>query len=342
MEAESESGARGFGEGCPREYVTGETVATALEFVRRVQPDVLRIGSLGELRAWVDAQRDLIDANPSAWCAVELALLDVLARDAGRSVEDLLSLPSISGPFRYSAVLGAEEPNTFKANLQRFRSMDFRDFKVKLCGNPETDSARMAILAADKESIDALRFDANNLWKDPQAALDYLRKLETPFFAVEEPLAPRRYAELGVLADSLPARIILDESFLQLAQFDHLKFHPGRWILNLRISKLGGLLRSLAVMERAHAEGIPFIVGCQVGETSVLTRAALTLAQASQHRGLTAQEGAFGTHLLQRDVIKNPLMFGAEGRLEVIDRDFPRQPGFGLNPEHFDDSDWLE
>jgi L-Ala-D/L-Glu epimerase len=63
-----------------------------------------------------------------------------------------------------------------------------------------------------------------------------------------------------------------------------------------------------------------------VGETSLLTRAALTVA-AQAHDLLLAQEGAFGTHLLAADVCEEPLMFGAGGQLALRD---PAAPGLGI------------
>ena len=60
------------------------------------------------------------------------------------------------------------------------------------------------------------------------------------------------------------------------------------------------------------------IVGAQVGETSLLTRAALTVARAAGDL-LVGQEGAFGTLLLERDVCDPPLMFGKAGVLDIAD-----------------------
>ena len=79
---------------------------------------------------------------------------------------------------------------------------------------------------------------------------------------------------------------------------------------------MGGLLRSLNVVQKAREEGIPVIIGAQVGETSVLTRAGLTAAQAAGD-SLLAQEGAFGVLLLASDVAEPPLMFGREGVLDA-------------------------
>lgn len=110
--------------------------------------------------------------------------------------------------------------------------------------------------------------------------------------------------------------IILDESFLRLEQFGWIQNDPpSTWIINVRVSKMGGVLRSLAVAQRARELGIPIIVGAQVGETSMLTRSALLVA--NSYRDLViAQEGAFGTLLLEQDICDPTLMFGAEGQLE--------------------------
>jgi len=90
---------------------------------------------------------------------------------------------------------------------------------------------------------------------------------------------------------------------------------------------MGGILRSLAIAEEAKARGIPIIIGAQVGETSILTRAALTVA--NQYRDiLLAQEGAFGTYLLEHDITDASLMFGKGGRLDP--QPLSRQAGLGL------------
>ena len=104
---------------------------------------------------------------------------------------------------------------------------------------------------------------------------------------------------------------------------------PRRWLINLRVSKMGGLLRSLQIVEGARAAGIGLIVGAQVGETSLLTRAALTVAHAGRDT-LVAQEGAFGTFLLSEDVCNPPLMFGAGGAVDMSSHASLDRPGLGI------------
>jgi len=121
-------------------------------------------------------------------------------------------------------------------------------------------------------------------------------------------------------------RIVLDESLLRVEQLEGLP-DPERWIVNLRVSKMGGILRSIDVAKRAARRGIDVIVGCQVGETSILTRAALPVMH-SVGPSLVAAEGAFGTWLLQRDLTTPCLTFGNAGRLDI--NDVSGAPGLGL------------
>lgn len=321
----------GYGEGCPREYVTGEGLASAHAFVSRHAGRLCQsIDSVAALRGWITANAPAIDADPAAWCAVELALLDWLGKEAGRPLEALLDLPPLDGSFRYSAVLGDSSAGAFEALLARYREAGFTEFKIKLSGEPSLDRDKVRLLKSAGLAPDRVRADANNLWNSPADAASHLRALDFPFWAVEEPLQPGDLAGLHRLANELGTRIILDESFQHAAQMDSLPGAPDRWILNLRVSKLGGVMRSLAALDRARQRGLDVIIGAHVGETSLLTRAALTLA-ARAGDSLLGQEGAVGTHLLQRDVIDPPLMFGAGGRLNAGQCDFPRRSGLGLD-----------
>jgi hypothetical protein len=92
---------------------------------------------------------------------------------------------------------------------------------------------------------------------------------------------------------------------------------------------MGGVLRSLHLASEVRQRGLRLIIGAHVGETSLLTRAALTVANAARDL-LIAQEGAFGTHLLVHDVVERPLMFGAAGVLEITPATFC-SAGWGLS-----------
>jgi len=91
---------------------------------------------------------------------------------------------------------------------------------------------------------------------------------------------------------------------------------PGKYIANIKISRVGGLIRALRLIEELKILGWPIIIGCHVGETSLLTRAALVAASAAGE-SLIAQEGAFGDYLVEREPVDPMLKFGREGLLNL-------------------------
>ena len=312
--AESANGLVGIGEGCPRRYVTGETIHTAREFFHMHRREWEQFNRLEDMQEWIAGNQVSIDANPAIWCAVELALLDHWGKEAGQSLEALLKLPELEGKFHYSAVLGTTSLEAHRKQAEQFASLGFTDFKIKLSGEMDLDRERIEVVNKLNIQYAAIRLDANNLWTDPSDVIDYIPKLNASFTAIEEPLQVGDYVGCQKVNQTLQVPIILDESFLRLNHFQELIGDPGTWVINIRISKMGGVLRSLAVADAARTNNIPIIIGAQVGETSILTRAALTVA--NRYRDiLLAQEGAFGTYLLECDITEKPLMFGKEGLL---------------------------
>ena len=323
------SGAVGVGEGCPRRYVTGETVESARTFLRGVAREAAASAeTLDGLRAWMMGHREIIDANPAAFCALELALLDALARDQGVPVERLLGCPELNGTFRYTAVIGDSGRWVYALLLQRYLSRGMRDFKLKLSGDLSRDRGKLGRLRRRGSAV-RVRVDANNLWSDADQCIEHLRALDHRFTAIEEPLTANDLDGFARIAAALDIPIVIDESGLRGEQLHQLPGPADRWIVNCRVSKMGGLLRSLATVDAARALGIGVVVGAHVGETSILTRAALTVAA---HAGdaLVAQEGAFGTSLLRRDLVSPVLMFGRRGELDIAKALDPEAQGFGL------------
>jgi hypothetical protein len=79
-------------------------------------------------------------------------------------------------------------------------------------------------------------------------------------------------------------------------------------------------------VEQALEADLILQVGCQVGESSLLSAAHLTLLQALAPLtpGVRYAEGCFGRHLLREDPVSPSVQFGYGGRPP------PRPPGAGL------------
>jgi len=320
----------GYGESCPRSYVTNETYPSTITFFQTHKASLIAsISDIATLKAWMNSYQYDIDLNPAAWCAIELAILDVLAKEETCSVENLLQIPELSGCYSYTAVLGDSSLEGFSELLSRYQKMGFTDYKVKLSGDIEHDKAKCDLIV-EQDKTARIRLDANNLWHQPDEAIEYIQALQQPIFAVEEPIQVRDYEGLLAISSALDLKIILDESFVQLQQFECIQDQPNNWIINIRISKMGGVLRSIEVAKHAEQLGIDCIVGAQVGETTILTRAALSLVN-SYRNIIIAQEGGCGTYLLKNDICEPVLMFTAGGRITEDQISKLTQHGFGLS-----------
>ena len=331
VKATSDCGHVGYGEGCPRDYVTGETVAGGTTFLRTIAPALQEgVHDEQDLKAWIDTHRDLIDGNPAAFCAAEIAILDLIGKVKQQPVEDLVDTPRLNGTFRYSAILGDAPYLAYRWQLFRYWSKGFHDFKIKVSGDLRRDRRKLRAFQRKTDPALRLRLDANNLWTSADICLRHLEALDHKVFAIEEPLRQGDLNGSKHVGETTGTKIVLDESLSRPSQVAALD--TGPWLINVRVSKMGGIIRALDVARMAGDKGIGIIVGAQVGETSILTRAALTVMNA--HRAnLVASEGAFGTHLLQRDLTTPSLMFGAGGIFDADKECDTTGAGLGLTTD---------
>ena len=321
-----DDGTRGYGECCPRPYVTGEGCRDAARFIHRIAAAVAAdVHDFDGLRQWVIANEQLIDRHPAAFCGLELAVIDGFARRLGMKAEAFFDVGERRGHrFRYSAVVSSGTLKKSLRMIEAYRSFRFDDFKIKLSGDLGLDIDRIEQFVG-LSPASRLRLDANNLWSDPLVAADYLRRLPDVFFAIEEPLGRKDFTGLNRLYRIIRKKIILDESFTSRSDFRFLPGDKESFILNVRISKLGGLIRSKTMTDIAERSGIKYIVGAHVGETSILSKAALILG-AANGGALIAREGAAGQYLLASDICNHSITFGEQG----FYRDRSNIPGIGF------------
>ena len=331
VEARDDAGLCGLGEGCPRPYQTGEDLDGALRWLESRRRDFAELDSLETLREFVVRERSEIDRNPAAWAALELALLDLLAQRSQRSVEQLLGVSGQRHRFHYAAVISDERGERLRSLISRFASAGFTDFKLKLSGELDADIDKLEALRELVPSPELrVRLDANNLWgTELGAALEHLRQLPGPIHALEEPLKAGEYAGMAELARTLELPIMLDESLLTPRAIEAASAHGEAWIANIKVSRVGGLLRALELIEALTAVGWPILIGAQAGESSVLTRAGIVAARASG-AALWGQEGAAGTWLIEHDPVAPELRFGPRGLL-ALDALELGEHGWGLS-----------
>jgi muconate cycloisomerase len=321
----------GFGEGVPREYVTGESIDSALDLLRksdlasRLEPcdDFPAAAAMAERLRLAPVPGDDRDCRGNAArCAVELALLDAYGRRFGQPLARVTQLlaPDLYEPkdaVRYSGVITSARGGGKLLLLGLvLRAYRFRQIKVKVGIAGHDDVARLRkIRRLMRRNVD-LRVDANEAWPAAEAA-ERIRALE-PFgiTSVEQPVP---HGEVGALADvrgRVRTPIMLDESLCGL--IDAERAIAGRTcdLFNLRLSKCGGFIPSLRLAQLARRHGLGYQLGCQVGETTLLSAAGRHFA--CSVAGLRYLEGSYDRHLVRESLGTRDITFGWGGKAPAL------------------------
>jgi o-succinylbenzoate synthase len=281
----STDGLSGYGESAPLPGAGTETREQASAALRDLP------GTLARRRiAVVSDVLDALEATPSVRCALETALLDLIARYRGRSVSVLLNTDS-SRRVRVNAAVGATDSG-LDPRAREAVERGYRVLKLKLGVYPsEHELEQVHALARSLDPGIRLRLDANGGWDE----VDALRAMESladlPIDGLEEPVGtatPETWRRLQACA---PWPLAIDESLHRWPIERLLEDPPARRIV-LKPMAIGGPLATLRLAARAHEAGIETVVTTSV-DSAVGTWAALQAAAAlgdEQTHGLATSD----------------------------------------------------
>ncbi|MDY3555408.1 dipeptide epimerase [Gemmata sp. JC717] len=324
-------GSTGYGEGVPRDYVTGETLDSALALLKRSDlakqldadaDDFVQAVHLAEKLALAPVPGDDrgIGGN-AARCAVELAVLDAFGRAFG---EPLTKVTELVAPelyrFRdrvqYSGVIG--NPRGWKKRLYPlvYRLAGFSQVKVKVGIEGQDDVKRLKLMRRWLGRKIDVRIDANEAWAPAEVAAR-IQELE-PFgiTSVEQPVRHEDVACLAEVRKQVATPVMLDESLC--GPVDAERAVRGGWcdLFNLRLSKCGGFIPSLRLAQFATRHNLGYQLGCQVGETAILSAAGRHFATSVANLRYT--EGSYDRHLVREALGAEDLTFRRNGSAPAL------------------------
>lgn len=207
--------------------------------------------------------------------ALDCALWDLEAKQAGRRVWDLAGLPE-PGPAITAYTLSLDTPEKMEASAARHAHRPL--LKIKL-GTPD-DMPRLEAVRRGAPGAKII-VDANEGWSaDVYADLaPHLTRLGVAL--VEQPLSAGQDDMLAEIARPVP--VCADESCHDRASLSGLK---GKYdMVNIKLDKTGGLTEALALKRAALADGYRIMIGCMVG-TSLAMAPATLLAQGADYTDL--------------------------------------------------------
>ncbi len=320
-----EDGTVGFGEGVPRAYVTGESIDSDLDLLRRSAlpaqlescrdfPQAVALAERLHLLPVAGDERHC--QGNAARCAVELALLDAYGRRFGEPLSTVTRLlaPDLHQPrsrVRYSGAITSARGLKVRLAGWVFRLYRFRQVKVKVGIAGYDDVRRLRIIRRGLGRRIDIRLDANEAWS-PAEMVERIRAVE-PFgiSSVEQPVPHADVDALAALRREVRVPIMLDESLCSRIDAERAVEHDLCDLFNLRLSKCGGFIATLRLAQLARQHGRGYQLGCQVGETAVLSAAGRHFA--ASVADLRYVEGSYDRHLVREPLGTRDLTFGWGG-----------------------------
>jgi L-alanine-DL-glutamate epimerase-like enolase superfamily enzyme len=255
----------GYGEGTAI-YYRGETAEKCLRQVEGIA-DALAAHNVPMARALLQSHLP----PGAARNALDCALWDLEAKQAGRPLWELIGMKSPPMPLETAFTISLGTPDAMHADARTAADNKYNLLKLKL--NGEADRARVAAVRAGAPKARII-VDANESWgaMDIVAEAEVLKNLGVAM--IEQPLPAGQDAALANISSPLP--IFADESCHIAADVPRLAgLYQG---VNIKLDKAGGLTEALALCKAAQSAKMDVMVGCMLS-TSLAIQAAFLVAQ---------------------------------------------------------------
>jgi len=295
-------------------YYCPETVETCWHVLR----DVLSPSVIGVDFSSVDqlsARWNTIKGNRFAIAGLETACWDLLAKSQGQSLSTLL------GGTRTEVLSGVslgiqEDIGLLFELIERFVGEGYRRIKLKIAPGKDVDVLRQV---RRRWADLPLTADANSAYTP--ADVDTLKQLDEFHLAmIEQPLWHDDIIAHARLQEQLDTPICLDESILSVRHARQALELGACRIINIKVSRLGGLLAAKRVHDFCRERNVP--VWCGGMHEFGIGRAA-NIAIASLP-GFTLPGDVCGFDKDYADDIVRPYIRARQGAIKV-----PTAPGLG-------------
>ncbi len=252
VRVETDTGFVGHGEVCPLgsfylpAYANGVRAGIAELGPHLIGEDPTQLGLLN----WrMDAA---LKGHPYVKSGIDIACWDILGKVSGLPVCTLLG-GRYGEDFVLYRAISQQSPDEMAEKVAGYRAQGYRRFQLKVGGDPDTDIARIKAVSAVLSPGEKLVADANTGWLMHEAARvvrgvrDIDVYIEQPCLSYEECLTTRRRTDHPFILDESVDNLDL----LMRAHADH-----AMDVVNLKISKLGGLTKTRQARDLCVSLGV--------------------------------------------------------------------------------------
>jgi L-alanine-DL-glutamate epimerase-like enolase superfamily enzyme len=316
---------KGYGEGTPRRYVTGESQHEAVGYLNEIvheKPFPKELRDVSDIWNFVDGLPDERGYNP-AICALETALLDALGQKKQSNIVDFFPHDFLTSKINYGGAIPLGNKQKLIELCHQIKKTKINKIKLKVGKDFEKNQEAFEIISQVFEGDYDLKIDVNCVWNANLALkhIPLLRKYKVR--VVEQPMMPEDPTIVGI-AEALKEQGILlmaDESACSFGDIQKIIEEGYFDMINIRLSKLGGFRKSLKIIDYLRKEGLFFQIGCHLGESGILSAAGRTLSLLCKDS--LYYDGSYDDLLLKQNITEENVSFGLGGEAVPL-------KGFGL------------
>jgi L-alanine-DL-glutamate epimerase-like enolase superfamily enzyme len=256
VRVETDAGVIGHGEVCPLGPFYLPAYADGVRAgLRELGPHLIGQDprQLGKLNRRMDAA---LKGHPYVKSGIDIACWDILGQAAGLSVCELLGGRYGEDVHLYRAI-SQDTPDAMAGRVAGYRAEGYRRFQLKVGGDPDEDIARIHAVAEVLETGDRLVADANTGWTQHEA-MRVVKGVRDVDVYIEQPCLT--YAECLSVRRHTPHPFVLDENIDSLDVLLRAKADLAMDVVNLKISKLGGLTRTAQARDLCVSMGIAMTI----------------------------------------------------------------------------------
>jgi L-alanine-DL-glutamate epimerase-like enolase superfamily enzyme len=249
---ETECGLIGYGEVCPLgPFYLPAYAAGVRAGLQELSPHLIGFDplELGKLNHRMDAA---LKGHPYVKSGIDIACWDILGKATGLPVCVLMG-GRFGDSVRLYRAISQQPADEMARNVAGYRAQGYTRFQLKVGGDPDQDIERIRQVRACLNPSDRLVADANTGWTQHEAVRvvravrDLDVYIEQPCLTYEECLAVRRQTDHP---------FVLDENVDSLDMLLRAKADLAMDVVNLKISKLGGLTKTKQVRDLCVSMGI--------------------------------------------------------------------------------------
>jgi cis-L-3-hydroxyproline dehydratase len=249
---ETECGQIGYGEVCPLGPFYLPAYAEGVRAgLRELAPHLIGFDPR-ELRKLNHRMDAALKGHPYVKSGIDIACWDLLGKHTHLPVCVLLG-GRFGESIRLYRAISQLAPHEMADNVQGYRQQGYTRFQLKVGGDPDTDIARIRAVRAMLQPNERLVADANTGWTQHEA-LRVVRAVQDIDVYIEQPCLT--YEECLAVRRNTNHPFVLDENIDSLEMLLRGKSDLAMDVVNLKISKLGGLTKTSQVRDLCVAMGI--------------------------------------------------------------------------------------